>query len=99
AVLNGPELARPIGLVSWIRHAASEITVHDMTDGRELGVVPLPGIGTVGRFSTRPEGGHEAWFSYTDYTTPPRILHYDARSGQVTPWGPDAGVDADGMTV
>lgn len=98
AVLNGPELPRPIGLVAWIRHAASEITVHDLTDGRELGAVPLPGTGTIGAFSVRPEGGHEAWFSYTDFTTPARTLHYDARTGRVAPWGPEPGPVAGGVT-
>ncbi|WP_182879536.1 prolyl oligopeptidase family serine peptidase [Microbispora sp. H10949] len=93
-VLSGPELARPIGLVSWIRHAAAEITVHDLTDGRELGTVPLPGVGSIGRISVRPEAGHEAWFPYTDYATPPLVLHYDARTGQVGPWSPVPGIGA-----
>jgi prolyl oligopeptidase len=86
AVLSGPELAHPIGLVAWTCHGASEITVHDLADGREMGTVPLPGVGSIGRFSARPEGGHDAWFSYTDYATPPRVLHYDGRTGQVEPW-------------
>jgi prolyl oligopeptidase len=34
----------------------------------------------------RPEGGHEAWFAYTDYVTPLQVLHYDALTGQVRPW-------------
>lgn len=85
AVLTGPQLDRPIGLVSWIRGAAAEITVHDLTDGRELDTLPLPGVGTVGGFSVRPPG-HEVWFSYTDHATPPRVLHYDARTGRLQPW-------------
>ncbi len=88
AVLSGPELPRPLGLVSWTRHAAAEVTVHDLTDGHEIGAIALPGIGSVGAFSVRPEGGHEAWFAYTDFTTPPYVLRYDGRTGQVTPWGP-----------
>jgi prolyl oligopeptidase len=48
--------------------------------------VPLPGLGTIGGISERPEGGHEAWFAYTDNTTPVSIRHYDARSGAVTLW-------------
>ena len=36
AVLNSPQLHRPVGLVAWIRHAASEVTVHDLTDGHRL---------------------------------------------------------------
>ncbi|WP_169949133.1 prolyl oligopeptidase family protein [Microbispora sp. H11081] len=83
--LTGPELARPLALVCWTRHAVSEITVHDLADGRELGRVPLPGSGEAGPFSVRPEGGHEAWFVYCDHTTPPLVLRYDARTGTVAP--------------
>src|SRR5712691_3370584 len=34
----------------------------------------------------RPEGGHEAWFAYTDNTTPAAIYRYDARTGEVGLW-------------
>ncbi len=81
AVLTGPGLARPLGLASWLRHSVSEITVHDLTDGRRVTTVPLPGAGTVGDLSVRPEGGHEAWFAYTDFATPPQVMHFDARTG------------------
>ena len=47
-----------------------EITVHDLADGGRFGTVPLPGPGTVGALSERPEGGDEGWFAYTDNTTP-----------------------------
>ncbi|MEV5704086.1 prolyl oligopeptidase family serine peptidase [Actinoallomurus sp. NPDC052274] len=100
AVLTGPELPHPIGLVAWVRHATAEVTVHDLTDGRQVGVVPLPGAGSIGAFSVRPGGGHEAWFAYTDFATPPYVLHYDRRSGQVAPWTPDGhapGPGADGV--
>ena len=36
--------------------------------------------------SARPEGGHEAWFGYTDNTTPATVYRYDARSGEVFRW-------------
>jgi prolyl oligopeptidase len=48
--------------------------------------VPLPGLGTVGRASERPEGGHEAWFVYTDYTTSSVVLRFDARDASVSTW-------------
>lgn len=89
AVLNGPELGRPLGLVAWIRHAAAELTLHDLTDGRLLDTVALPGVGTIGRLSVRPEGGHEAWFAYSDFTAAGRVLHYDARTGRVDSWAQD----------
>ena len=86
AILDGAELARPVLLASWTRHAVGEITVHDLATGERVGQVPLPGLGTVGGISERPEGGHEAWFVYTDYTTSSEVLRFDARDASVTTW-------------
>ena len=91
AILDGPELDRPVLLASWTRHALSEITVHDLSSGRLLGHVPLPGLGTAGGLAERPEGGHEAWFAYTDNTTPPLVLRFDAASSAVSTWAPAPG--------
>jgi prolyl oligopeptidase len=86
AILDGAELARPVLLASWTRHAVGEITVHDLATGERVGQVPLPGLGTVGGISERPEGGHEAWFVYTDYTTSSVVLRFDARTSEMTTW-------------
>jgi prolyl oligopeptidase len=86
AILDGAGLDRPLLLAGWTRHALSEITVHDLATGEQVGQVPLPGLGTTGGLGERPEGGHEAWFAYTDYTTPPVVLRFDARDSSVTTW-------------
>jgi len=86
AVLDGPALDRPLLLASWTRHAVSELTVHDAGTGERLGGVDLPGLGTLGGLSERPEGGPEAWMVYTDETTPVRVLRYDARDASLTTW-------------
>jgi prolyl oligopeptidase len=86
AILDGAELDRPVLLAEWTRHALSEITVHDLVSGERVGQVPLPGLGTVGGASERPEGGHEAWFVYTDYTTSSVVLRFDARDASVSTW-------------
>jgi len=86
AILDGPELARPVLVVSCTRHAVSEVSVHDLATGERLSALGLPGIGTVGGIAERPDGGHEAWFGYTDYTTPPLVLRYDAAAGEVSTW-------------
>ena len=86
AILDGAELDRPVLLVGWTRHALSEITVHDLATGERAGQVPLPGLGTAGGISERPEGGHEAWLGYTDYTTSSVVLRFDARDASVTTW-------------
>ena len=97
AVLD--DLDRPVMLVSWTRHAIGEITVHDLASGEKLSELELPGIGTVGGLSERPEGGHEAWFGYTDYTTPPRILRYDAAAQSVETWAVPPGIAANPPVV
>jgi len=87
AILDGPELAdRPVLLCGWTRHAVSEISVHDLRTGERTGSVPLPGLGSIGGLSERPEGGHEAWFGYTDHTTPSSVFRYDAHTGETTLW-------------
>ena len=95
AILDGAGLDRPVLVVSWTRHAISEITVHDLATGERTGTLALPGtghaggharLGTTGGISSRPEGGHEAWFGYTDNTTPATVYHYDARRGEVSRW-------------
>ncbi|HEY6791601.1 MAG TPA: prolyl oligopeptidase family serine peptidase [Trebonia sp.] len=80
AIVDG-DPAAPRLLARWTRHGISEVTVHDLATGARLGPLSLPGIGTVGGIAERPEGGHEAWFSYTDYTTPPVVLRYNAVTG------------------
>ena len=45
--------------------------LHDLATGERLGDGRrCPGVGTVGGLIERPEGGHEAWFGYTDHATP-----------------------------
>jgi prolyl oligopeptidase len=89
-VLSGPELDHPLGLAGWTRHSVAEVTVHDLVDGRLVTTVPLPGAGAVGDFSAGPHGSCQAWFAYTDFVTPPRVLRFDARTCEVTPWERDA---------
>ncbi|GAA0679135.1 prolyl oligopeptidase family serine peptidase [Kitasatospora atroaurantiaca] len=97
AVLDGPELPRPLALVTRTRHALSEITVHDLATGERLGEVRLPGSGTVGRLRVRSEPGHEAWFGYSDHVTPSRVLHFDGRTGRTEPWASPARTPASGV--
>ena len=98
AILDGAELDRPVLLTSWTRHAVSEIAVHDLETGERLGDVPLPGLGSTGGIIERPEGGHEAWFGYTDHTTTSTVLRYDARTRGTSIWATAPGsVDVPGV--
>ncbi|WP_345713618.1 prolyl oligopeptidase family serine peptidase [Kineococcus glutinatus] len=88
AVLDGPELAAPLLVVGWTRHALAEITVHDLATGERLpgarGRIALPGPGSIGGLVPRPEPGHELWFAHTGTTTPARVWRWDGRDGSLT---------------
>ncbi|MDX3567957.1 prolyl oligopeptidase family serine peptidase [Streptomyces sp. ID05-47C] len=101
AVLDGAALDRPLLVVVRTRHAVGELTLHDARTGVPAGTVPLPGQGTVNDLSVRQEGGHEAWFTYTDHVTPTVVLHYDAVTGRLRRWpgGPPAVPSAQGVSV
>lgn len=90
-ILDGGELDEPVLLVTRVRHALSEASIHRLSDGAEMDRLALPGLGTIGGLSVRPEGGHEAWFAYTDHTTPTRILHYDATRAELDLWAEPPG--------
>jgi prolyl oligopeptidase len=92
AVLDGPELRRPLLVVARTRHAIGELALHDLRTGAPVATVPLPGPGTIGSLTTRPDCAHEVWFSYTDTVTPGTIYRYDARTGETTLWAAPPGV-------
>ncbi|HEX4814367.1 MAG TPA: prolyl oligopeptidase family serine peptidase [Nonomuraea sp.] len=85
-VLDGDRL-----LVSRTRHAVGEIAVHHARTGERLGTVPLPGSGSINALTSRPGGGPEAWFSYTDAVTPAEVWRYDARTGATALWSAPPG--------
>jgi len=96
---GGDRTAPELLLASWRLHAVSHITVHDPVTGVRLegdaGRLPLPGLGSVSGLVTRPEGGPDVWFSYTDHTTVPSVHRFDARTRDVTLWAQPPGVVAD----
>ncbi len=85
-ILDGAEISRPLLVVARTRHAVSELSRHDLATGARLGTVDLPGLGTVSQLSARPVGGREAWFGYTDYSTPSTVYKLDGRTGEVVLW-------------
>jgi len=84
--------------VGWQRDAASAVTVHDRSTGRQLGELALPGLGSVS-MTGRPGGvGGDLWLSYTDDLTPTYVLHHraippasSARPGQTRVWAEPPG--------
>lgn len=86
AVLRGFTRLDDVIVASWTRHAVGSVTVHSLETGSRLSELTLPGLGTVGGLSAHPEGGHEAWFGYTDYGHPSTVLRYDDADGSVSVW-------------
>lgn len=86
AVLDGADAASQLLLVVWEKHAISEITVHKLATGEQVGRVQCPGLGSITGITERPEGGHHAWFGYTDNVTPPCVYRYDALEMKATQW-------------
>jgi len=92
---GGDERTPTLLLASWRRHAVSEVTTHDPTTGSRTGALTLPGLGSISGLVTRPEGGPDVWFSYTDHTTIPAVHRFDARTGAITPWASAPGTVPD----
>lgn len=86
AILDGPDIMRPVLLVAWTRHVVSELTVHDLETGELLRHVELPGAGTVAGPLEQPAGGSVGWFIYTDHTTVPTVYSFDERTGDIAVW-------------
>ena len=92
---GGDERTPTLLLASWRRHAVSEVTTHDPATGAPTGTLDLPGLGSVSGLVTRPEGGAEVWFSYTDHTTIPAVHRFDARTGETSLWASAPGAVPD----
>jgi len=92
AILDGEEMPRSELLVVWTQHAVGLITRHDLATGEQTGTVALPGPGTIAGVTDRPDGGHEAWFGFTDHTRPVSIYQFDARSGGSSLWAASPGI-------
>ena len=98
AVLEQAALTDDAVVAVSTRHAVGRVALHDRTSGAVRQQLPLPGLGSVLGVSTRAEGGHDAWFGYTDFTTPPRVYRCDAAGGAVELWQAAPG-EVDGKAV
>ncbi|MFG1816089.1 prolyl oligopeptidase family protein [Kribbella sp. NPDC049174] len=94
APLTGLAVLDDVLLVS----TTSEIAVHDRATGNRIGDVELPGVGSIGSLTTRPDGGHQAWFSYTDSVTPSAVYCYDDTTGRTALWSQAPGATAEAVS-
>lgn len=54
-------------------------------DGKPMGLVPLPGIGSVGGFGG-DQADPETFFAFTSFATPTTVYRYDVKTNTATPW-------------
>lgn len=95
-LLDGADVERPLVAVTSTRHTVGEVALRDVESGARVAGVALPGVGTVGVLSARPDGASEFWFSWTDFVTPPQIRHVGVSSGVGDETAPeDLTVDAE----
>ena len=64
----------------YMKDACSQIKIFDL-DGRLIRIVTLPGIGTAGGFGGDKDS-RDTFYSFTSYTTPAEIYHYDMQTGE-----------------
>nr|WP_226372764.1 prolyl oligopeptidase family serine peptidase [Sphingosinicella flava] len=84
ATLDGASLLGGTLMLSYLVDAKTEVRRYSL-DGKKLGTVALPGIGTAGGFGGESDDP-ETFFSFTSFATPTAIYRYDAATGQATPW-------------
>jgi prolyl oligopeptidase len=83
---EGPEVIDSVDLVGGrfvvktMRDASSRLTVH-ARDGRPLGPLALPGLGTVSAVSGRDDED-ELFYSFTSFATPTTIFRHDLGAGR-----------------
>lgn len=64
-------------------HDVKTVTTIYSLDGKQVGALPYPGIGTGTVVYGRP-GQSEGFYSFQSFTIPPTIFRYDTRTGQST---------------
>jgi len=67
---------------SYLKDATSQIVQFDL-NGKKIREVILPGVGTVGGFSSKVEE-MELYYSFTNYVNPPTLYKYNINSGEST---------------
>lgn len=77
--------------------ASTRLSVYDVATGERRTEIGTD-VGTAGPLTSDPDGGDEVWIGYTDFQTPPSVLHWSVDDpGVVRPWAsaPGGGGPAD----
>src|SRR5947209_565943 len=80
--LNGVNVVGDKFVASYLKDAHSLVKVYDL-QGHFVREVELPGIGSASGFDGK-RGDNETFYSFTSYTTPTTIYHYDVASAKST---------------
>src|SRR5690349_18784475 len=70
--------------VSYLHNVTTQIKIFNL-DGKALGEVALPGLGTASDLSGH-WNSNEAFFSYRSFVTPQTIYRYDVQTGKTDLW-------------
>jgi prolyl oligopeptidase len=70
--------------VSYLHNVTTQIKIFNL-DGKQLGEVSLPGLGTASGLAGRWES-NEAFFSFRSFVTPQTIYRYDVQTGKTELW-------------
>lgn len=84
ATLDGVSMVGGTLMASYLVDAKTEVRRYSL-EGKLLGTVTLPGIGTASGFYGDNDDP-ETFFAFTSFTTPTTIYRYDVKTGQATPW-------------
>ncbi|MEV0381469.1 prolyl oligopeptidase family serine peptidase [Nonomuraea sp. NPDC050643] len=82
--LTDPATGEPYLLTTHNRHGLSRLRLHT-ADGVLLAQVAAPGDGHISRLTAPPAGGPSAWFTYTDFVTPPTVHRFDLTERRCVP--------------
>ncbi|GAB3654517.1 prolyl oligopeptidase family serine peptidase [Actinocorallia lasiicapitis] len=88
AVVDASATDLPVIIAGWSRGGISEISIHDLSTGEEIGTIPTPSRGTVGEIRS---AGQSVWFTYTDFVTPVTVYRWDVTTGRTTLWAAPPG--------
>ncbi len=81
ATLTGASLVGNRLVADTLEDAKSVVRLYEL-DGKPVGVLPLPGIGTAGGFESSEDG--TTWFAFSSFATPGSIWRYDTATNSAT---------------
>ena len=98
ATMTGASIVGDVLVATYLRDAKTEVRRFSL-DGRPLGTVELPGIGTASGFSINQDGS-EAFFAFSSFNRPAAIFRYDSATNAVTTFAePGLSFNPDAISV